>query len=148
MSLRVLEKETLRVVFKTLSNAYDEVFLQKWFISFNSLLFSQKSSAISVQHNPKCVSDIFLTIFSSALIDCLKQTYKIFRTAIFQDVSKDLILSYDLISLFPSIEIFFTTLYMEPCYYNWFGRESKDFITVALWKFLQKLGKCTCFMVG
>ena len=61
-------------------------------MSFNSLLFSQKSSAIAVRLNPKYVSDIFLTIFTAILLDCLKQTYQIFRAAIFQDVSEDLIL--------------------------------------------------------
>ena len=69
---------------------------------FNRLLFSQKSSAIAVRHNPKYASDIFLTIFT-AVLDYLKQTYQILRTAIFPDVSEDLILSYDLMSLFPSI---------------------------------------------
>ena len=78
-------------------------FLQKQLMSFNRLLFSRKSSAIAVRHKPKYVSDIFLTIFTAVRLDCLKQTYQIFRTAIFQDVSEDLILSYDLISLFPSI---------------------------------------------
>ena len=72
-------------------------------MSFNGLLFSQKSSTIPVQHNPNYASEIFLTTFTAALLDCLKQTYQIFRTAIFQDVSEDLIFSYDLISLFPSI---------------------------------------------
>ena len=71
-------------------------------MSFNRLLFSQKRSAIVVRH-PKYAADIFLTIFTAALLDCLKQTYQIFETAIFQDVSKDLILSYDLISVFPSM---------------------------------------------
>ena len=61
-------------------------------MSFNSLLFSQKSSATAVRLNPKYVSDIFLTIFTAILLDCLKQTYQIFRAAIFQDVSEDLIL--------------------------------------------------------
>ena len=42
-------------------------------------------------------------IFTTVLLDCLKQTYQIFITAIFQDVSEDLIFFYDLISLFPSI---------------------------------------------
>ena len=69
---------------------------------FNSLPFSQKSSAIAVRLNPKYASDVFLTIFTAVLLDCLKQTCQIFRTAIFQDVFEDLILSYDLISLFPS----------------------------------------------
>ena len=77
-------------------------FLQKS-ISFNHLLFFQKSSTIAVRHNSKYASDIFLTIFNAIVLDCLKQTYQIFRTAIFQDVSEDLIFSYDLISLFPSI---------------------------------------------
>ena len=72
-------------------------------MSLNRLLFSQKSSATAVRHNPKYASDIFLTIFIAVLLDCLKQTYQIFRTAIFQDVFEDLILSYDLILLFTSI---------------------------------------------
>ena len=72
-------------------------------MSFNGLLFSQKSSAIAVRHNPKYASDIFLTIFTVVLLDCLKQTCQIFRTAIFQDDFEDLILFYDLISLFLSI---------------------------------------------
>ena len=62
------------------------------------------------------MSDIFLTIFTGALLDCLNKNYEIFRAAIFQDVSDYLILSYDLISLFPSIWIFFTALYMGPNY--------------------------------
>ena len=70
---------------------------------FNGLLFSQKSSAIAVRHNPKYASDIFLTMFTAVLLDCLKKTYQIFRTAIFKDVSGDQIPYYDLISLFPSI---------------------------------------------
>ena len=65
-------------------------------MSFNSLLFLQKSSAIAVRHSPKFVSDIFLTIFTAVLLDCLKQTNQVFRTAIFQEVFEDLILSYDL----------------------------------------------------
>ena len=72
-------------------------------MSFNDFLFSQKSSTIAVPHNPKYASGIFLTIFTAELLDCLKQTYQIFRTVIFQDVSEDLILYCDLISLFPSI---------------------------------------------
>ena len=47
---------------------------------------------------------IFLfTIFTAIPHDCLEQTYQIFRAAIFQDVSGGLILSYDLVSLFPLI---------------------------------------------
>ena len=61
---------------------------------------------------PKYVSDIFLTIFTAVLLDCLKQTYQFFKTAIFQDVSEDLIISYNLISLFLSSWNFFTALYM------------------------------------
>ena len=68
-----------------------------------TLLFSQKRSTIDVRHNPKYVSNIFLMIFTAVLLECFKQTNQIFRTAIFQDVFDDLILSYDLISLFPSI---------------------------------------------
>ena len=68
-----------------------------------TLLFSQKRSTIDVRHNPKYVSNIFLMIFTAVLLECFKQTDQIFRTAIFQDVFDDLILSYDLISLFPSI---------------------------------------------
>ena len=71
-------------------------------MSSNVLLFSQKSLAIAFWHNPKYASDIFLTIFTTLLLDCLKQTYQIFRTAIFQDFSEDLIPSYDL-TLFSSI---------------------------------------------
>ena len=44
-----------------------------------------------------------LLIKKGVLLDCLMQTYQIFRTAIFQEVSEDLTLSYDLISLFPLI---------------------------------------------
>ena len=69
----------------------------QWFTTF------AKNSAIDVWHNPKYASDIFLTIFTTVLLDCLKQSYQIFGKAIFQDVSEDLILSYNLISLFPSI---------------------------------------------
>ena len=68
-------------------------------MSFNWLLFLEKSSAMVVWHNPKYASDIPL----NTPLDCLELTYQIFRTPIFQDASKDLILSYDLISLFPSI---------------------------------------------
>ena len=79
--LRVLKKEISRGVFRTLSN---EVFLEEVVMSFNRLLFSQKSSVMAVvRHNPKYVSDIFLAIFTAVLLDCLKQTYQIFRTAIF-----------------------------------------------------------------
>ena len=53
-------------------------------MSLNGLLFSQKSSAIAVRHNLKYASDIFLTIFTVVLSDCLKKTHQIFRTAIFQ----------------------------------------------------------------
>ena len=67
---------------------------------FNRLLFSQKSSAIAV---PKYASNIFLTILTEVHLDCLKLTYQVFRTAIFQDAPGGLILSYDLISLLPSI---------------------------------------------
>ena len=80
-------------------------------MSFNRLLFLQKSSAIAVRHNPKYASDIFVTIFTAVLLDCLKQTYQIFRTAISQDVSEDLILSFDLIFLFRSILFFFSASY-------------------------------------
>ena len=59
--------------------------------------------SIAIRHNPKYVSDIFFKIFTAVFLDCLKKTYQIFRTALFQDVSEDLILSYDLISLFPLI---------------------------------------------
>ena len=112
-------------------------------MSFNRLPFSQKSSVIAVRHDPKYSSDIFLTIFIVVLLDCLKQTYQIFKTAIFQDVSVDLILSYDLISLFPTVQIFFTALYIGPNYYHCFCRKFKDFITAAWWKLLvlQKLEK-------
>ena len=75
-------------------------FLQKYLMSFNRYYFRKNSSAIAVRHNPKYDSDTFLTISTGVILDCLKQT---FRTAIFQDVSEDLIHSYDLISLFPSI---------------------------------------------
>ena len=61
-------------------------FLQKQLMSLNHLLFSQKSSAIAVLHNPKYASDIFLKIFTAVLLDCLKKTYQIFRAAVFQDV--------------------------------------------------------------
>ena len=64
-------------------------------MSFNYLLFSQKSSAMAFRHNPRYASDIFLAIFTALILDCLKQAYQIFRTAIFQDVSEDLILSFD-----------------------------------------------------
>ena len=69
-------------------------------MSFNRLLFLQKKLCYSCRHNPKYASDNFPTIFTAVLLDCLKQTYQIFKTAIFQDVSEDLILSYDLISYF------------------------------------------------
>ena len=39
-------------------------------------------------------------IFTAALLDCLKQTYQIFRTAFFQEVSAGLIFACDLIFLF------------------------------------------------
>ena len=73
-------------------------------MSFNNKLSSRKSSAIAVRHNTKYASDIFFTIFTAALLDCLKQTHQMFRTAIFQYVSDDgLILSCYLFFLFPSI---------------------------------------------
>ena len=72
-------------------------------MSLYGVLFSQKSSAIAVGHNPKYAFDIFPSIFTAVLLDCLKQTCQIFRAAIFQDVSEDLILSYNLISLFSLI---------------------------------------------
>ena len=65
-------------------------------MSFNGFLFSQKSSAIAVRHNPTYVSDIFLRSFAATLIDCLKETYQIFRTAIFQDASEDFFISNNL----------------------------------------------------
>ena len=48
-------------------------------------------------------SDIFLTILLQCSHDCLKQTDQIFKTDLFQDVSKGLIVSDDLVSLFSSI---------------------------------------------
>ena len=72
-------------------------------MSLNGLLFSQKSSTLAVWHNRKYAA-IFLTIFTAVILDFLKQTYQIFRTAIFQGVSEDLTLSYDLI---------FTALYRD-----------------------------------
>ena len=75
-------------------------------MSFKCLLFSQKSPAITVSHNVKYASDISFTIFTAVLLDGLKQTYQIFITAIFQDVSEDLILSYDLILYFHRFKSF------------------------------------------
>lgn len=72
-------------------------------MSFSGLPFSQKSSTLALRHNSKYGSDILLTICTAALLDCLRQTYQIFRGAIFQDVSENLIISYDLISLFALI---------------------------------------------
>ena len=72
-------------------------------MSFSGLPFLQKSSTLALRHNSKYGSDILLTICTAALLDCLRQTYQIFTTAIFQGVFEDLIVSYDLISLFPSI---------------------------------------------
>ena len=40
--------------------------------------------------------DKFLRLFIAVLLDCLKQAYQIFRAAIFNDVSEDLIFSFDL----------------------------------------------------
>ena len=77
------------------------------------LLFPQRSSAIAVRHNPKICLFYFPYNFYCSTLHCLKQTCQIFKTVIFQDVSEDLMLSYDLISLFPSIQIFFTALYMD-----------------------------------
>ena len=74
---------------------------------------------------PKYVSDIFLTIFTAVLLDCLKQTYQFFKTAIFQDVSANMIISYNLISLFLSIWIFFTDLYMGQTIITGFVRNLK-----------------------
>ena len=53
-------------------------------MSFNSLLFSQKKLRYCYW-----TFDIFSTIFTAALLDCLKQTYQIFRADTFQDVSED-----------------------------------------------------------
>ena len=41
-------------------------------MSFNGLLFSQKSSAIAVRHDPKYAFDIFLTVVTAVLLDYLK----------------------------------------------------------------------------
>ena len=68
------------------------------------LLFSQKSSAVAVRHNPKYASVIFfLRFLLQYFLIVWKQTYQIFGKAIFQDVSEDVTLPYDLISLFTSI---------------------------------------------
>ena len=72
-------------------------------MSFGGLLFLQKSSTLAARHNTKYASDPVLTIFTAVFLDCLKQTYQIFRRPIFQDVSEDLLLSYNLVSLLPSI---------------------------------------------
>ena len=69
----------------------------------------QKSFAIPVRHNPKYASDIFLTIFTSVLLDF--QTYQILKV-IFQDVFEALILSYNLISLFSLDLNFFSLLFI------------------------------------
>ena len=68
-------------------------FLSKVVNVFQRFTIFAKSSTLVVRHNPKHVSDIFLR---PALLDF----WRPFQT--FQDVSEDLILSYDLISLFPS----------------------------------------------
>ena len=67
-------------------------------------------------------------IFAAVLPNCLKQT-KIFGTDIFQDVSEDLNLSYDLISLF----LFFAALYIVPNYYHQYSQKLKDFIAAPSW---------------
>ena len=103
VSLRVLKTEILISVFRTLSNAYDEVLLTEIVNFFQRFTMFAKKLRYSCSTNPRYASDIFLTIFIVIILDCLKQTYQIFRTAICQDVSEDLILSYDFISLFPLI---------------------------------------------
>ena len=143
VSLRVLKQKSSEAYLGAWQRPVMKFSLQNQLMSFNRLLFSQKTSAIAVQHNPKHASDIFLMIFTAVLLHCLKQTYQIFITAIFQDVSENPILSYDLIALFPSIKIFFTALYVGPNYYHWLCQKFKDFITAAWWKFLQKIGKST-----
>ena len=60
------------------------LFLQKQFMSFNRLLFSQKSFTLAARHNPKCASDIFLTIFTAELPDGLKQTFKFLEQLFFK----------------------------------------------------------------
>ena len=93
--LRVFKKkEIFRRVFRTLSNAYDEIFLAEVVNVFQLFtIFVKKTSTLAVRHNPKYATAIFLTIFTAVLLDCLKYTYQVFRTTIFQDVSEDLILS-------------------------------------------------------
>ena len=88
-----------------MENTYDGVFLAK-VVNVSSLsLFLQKSSVIAVWHNPIYASDsyIFFTIFTAIPHDCVKQTYQIFRTANFQDVSEGAILSNDVTFLFSLI---------------------------------------------
>ena len=58
--LQVLKKEIVRGVFRTLSNAYDEISLSEVFNVFQPFTFSRKSSAIAVRHNPKYASDILV----------------------------------------------------------------------------------------
>ena len=70
-SLRVKKKkEIFRSVFRTLSNAYDEVFLAEVVNVFQQFpIFAKelryKSSAIPVRHNPKYDSDIFYDFYCS-----------------------------------------------------------------------------------
>ena len=58
----------------TLSNARDEVFHAEVVNVFQPFNTFAKRSAIADGHNPGHVSDIFFTIFTVILPDCLKQT--------------------------------------------------------------------------
>ena len=59
--------------FRNLSSTYDEVFLAEVVNVFQPFtILAKKCSAIAVRHNPRYDSDIFLTIFTAVLLDCLK----------------------------------------------------------------------------
>ena len=71
-SLRVLKKKSLEPYLGPCQTLMMKLLFQKQLMSFNRLLFLQKSSAIADRHNPKYASAIFLTIFTAVLLACLK----------------------------------------------------------------------------
>ena len=84
VSLQVLKKKSSEAYLGFYQMSMMKFFLKKELVSFNRLLFFAKKI-------------IFFTIFTAVILNYLKQTDQIFKTAILLNVSEDLILSYDLI---------------------------------------------------
>ena len=84
VSLQVLKKKSSEAYLGSCQMSMMKFFLKKELVSFNRLLFFAKKN-------------IFFTIFTAVILNYLKQTDQIFKTAILLNVSEDLILSYDLI---------------------------------------------------